>query len=712
MATLNPHTSQPFSTAYHVMRMQARALPVSQHIPQLLEAIRNNQVTVIIGETGSGKSTQVPKHILESLFDMFKGKVCLTQPRRLAAQSVARRIAEEMDVQLGTFVGLRHRDHDSTSNITHLEVNTDGTTVAMAKADPDMSDFGFVIIDEAHEHSLSADILLGHLKQLLNTRVDLRLIVMSATIDPTLFTNFFPQCVVEKVSGRQHKVTVNYLEQPPSDLIDEIIDTILFVHNTQVPGDILVFCSGKGEISKVIAGVKKAEKRFARKDMGPLTCYPLHSSLSASDQNIAINALPPSSLNGKHGRKVIVATNSAETSLTIDGIVHIIDSCKSKLEIWNPSTESWKLIEQPVSKASVLHRIGRAGRTCKGMAWLMCTERGYHEGLVEHSVPQVMQGDLLSECLTILKLGHDPLTFDYIVPPVPETMQKAMELLHLLRATDCSNRILERGKNLAAIPTNVYAALTMLQSPEYGCSDEIITIMAMIEATDGGSGLYLHARERDERANLNRIKRSFQHASGDHVTLLNIYMEWRAACHKKEEREFLERNMLQGSALRSADQTRLHYLAALKKIAGWKHCWVPRDEPSNYSYILQALAAGYYLQVAKRDPRWPYGYQLVRSGMNVSLPKDTGLDRLDDHTEWVIYNQCFNDPSQGMILKVVSGITPEVMVAAEPDYWWHVEFLPEGHIKEGPAQVLSNMKGSSEDVRTVEMPAPGSSVRA
>lgn len=350
--------------------------------------------------------------------------------------------------------------------------------------------------------------------------------------------------------------------------------------------------------------------------------------------------------------------------------------------------------------------MGRAGRTCEGMAWLMCTERGYHEGLVEHSVPQVMEGDMLNECLTILKLGHDPLTFDYIVRPASGTIRKALEILHLLYATDRSNRTSSHGQRMAAIPTDVYAASALLQSPKFGSSDEIITIMAMIEATDGGNSLFIHA----ERANLNRIKSRFQHASGDHITLFNIYMEWRAACCKMEERKFLEKHMLQRSALSSADQLRLHYLAALKKIDGWKHCSLRLDNPSYYTRILQALAAGYYLKVAKRNGRSSKEYQLVRSGMDVSLTGNTHLGWPDEHSDWVIYNRCFHDPRQGNILNVVSGIAPEIMVAAQPDYWWHLEFLPEGRMKEDLMQVLSNVKGSFEDVKFVPKPVSKDSI--
>jgi pre-mRNA-splicing factor ATP-dependent RNA helicase DHX15/PRP43 len=613
-----------------------------------------------------------------------------------------------MEVRLGGVVGLRHREKKLTNMWTHLEVHSDGeqrpfsilhssislhhigTTLALAKADPTMDSFGVIIIDEAHEHSRDADILLGHLKVLLNERENLKVVVMSASLDTALFINYLPHAAVEEVRGRQHKVHVNYLEQPSSDLIADIIGTILYVHCTQMPGDILVFVTGKDEIDKVINGVE----RLARKDMGLLTLCSLHDSHSMKDQNIAIDPHQPQTRHGNLGRKVIVSTNSAETSLTIEGVTHVIDSCRAKVNAWDPYTESFALINQPISKASVLHRKGRAGRTYEGMAWLMCTERGFHEDLVEHSVPQVLQGDMLSECLTIIKLGHDPITFDFIIPPAPETIVRALGLLRQLGAIDVEGRLSLRGQGLAAIPTDVYAAMTLLESPRFGCSDEILSILAMADATDGGSHLFQRAYSRKEHKKRREIKDKFQHPSGDHITLFNIYMAWREACHqrkKKKQDKFLRENMLLKSALEKADGLRLHYLEAMNKITGWNHCRLQNNNLHYYTKILEALAAGHYLHAAKRIPS-SKRYELVRSGMNVVLSEHTNLGDQNKHNEWVIYNDCFNNGTNKK-LRVVSSVTPELLVAAQPQYWWDIEFLPQGHISDGLLQTLSDIIG-------------------
>lgn len=582
-----------------------------------------------------------------------------------------------------------------------------GITVALAKADPMMESFGVLIVDEAYEHSADADILLGHFKDLLSARPELKIVVMSAAIDKTLFRNYLPQAVVEEVSGRRYKVTVNYQSQPPADLIAEIINNIFYVHLTQIPGDILVFVTGKWEIRQVIEGAKAAfsDGRFDVESMGPLKFYPFHGDIPVSRQTKAINAPQPQHRDGKLGRKVIVSTNSAETSLTIEGITHVIDSCKEKVNMWNPHTESWRLLEQPVSKASVLHRKGRAGRTSEGMAWLMCTERGYQEDLIEYSVPHFLQGDMLKECLTIMKLGHNPATFDYIMAPAPETVVKTLEILQQLGAIDHNGKLLSRGEELTAIPTNVFAALTILESPEFGCSDEVLSVLAMVEATSSGGSAFARGHGPEDDDKIRKSKQYFQHPSGDHLTLFNIYMAWRAACHKGEtdQKAFLNKYMLDGTVLSSADGFRVHYLKSMKRIEFWSHCELRKDDPNYYTRILQALAAEHFLHAAKHDSESQSNeYQLVRSGMDVTLSEKTTLFHSRKQDEWVIYNDC-SDNGTHKTLRVVSTIKPQLLVAAQPEYWWDAEFLPEGHIKEGLLQTLADMIGSS-DLRPAGMP--------
>ncbi|THX57600.1 pre-mRNA-splicing factor ATP-dependent RNA helicase PRP43 [Aureobasidium pullulans] len=701
--SINPHTGKPFSASYEAIRRQARALPVAQHMPRLLSAIRNNPVTIIVGETGSGKSTQVPKHVVDDLSDMLNGKVvCLTQPRRLAAQSVAERIAIEMDVPMGSAVGLKYRGHDTTGPHTRLEVNTDGTAVAMAKVDKMMSRFGVVIIDEAHQHSVPTDLLLGLLKDLLRRRKDLKVVIMSATIDTDLFRNYFPQSVVETVSGRQYPVTVNFLREPSRNLIADIIEMVFFIHHTSIVGDILVFVSGVREITKIITGIEKGLLGERFQGMLPLECLPLHSKLPVEDQDLAVHSLAPMGRSAL-GRKVIVSTNIAETSITIERTTHVVDSCKAKSNIWDPTTESRSLREQPVSKADFLQRKGRAGRTQEGMAWPMCTERGFHEDLVDNAIPPIAQADMMSETLSLLALGKSPVNFDFIVPPASETIVTALEDLYQLGALELNAKLSPRGTQLARIPIDVQSALTILVAPKFGCADEIITIFAMIEASVGGSHLFKPARGKEQNERLADIKRSFQHASGDHITLFHIYLSWREACKNKTESEWLYNNMLLGEVLRNVDRTRKQLRSIMYKVPGWEMCDMRMDHPGYYSTILQALAAGNFLRIAKRDPH-SGAYQVVRSGMNVALSKYTAVRPGSKLSQWVMYHECYDDPEKGKAIRLVSAIAPEVMVSSEEEYWWDVENFPEGHIRDGVLKALAVVSGHQQ-FRPAGMPA-------
>ncbi|KAL9106818.1 MAG: hypothetical protein Q9227_008240 [Pyrenula ochraceoflavens] len=335
---MNPFTKKAYSANFFTLRDAAKLLPVSQNLPELLSTIDQHNVVVLVGEAGSGKTTQLPKAILQA--DAARQtptgvKLALTQNRRLAAQLVADRIAEEMDVPLGEAVGLRYRGRDLRKSTTRLEVVTDGTLLAAARSDKTLNAYGVIIIDEAHQHTCATDLLLGLLKELAETRKqDLKIIIMSATIDADLFTNFFPGSVCATVSGREHKVDVRYLEKQPTRVRDAIVDTIVYVHLTQQSGNILVFASGVREIHEIISGVQNAIKnRFERKDMGPLSYWPLYAQLPADEQDNAVESVAPAPSNGKPGRKLIVATNIAETSITLTGVTHVIDSCRVKSKV-------------------------------------------------------------------------------------------------------------------------------------------------------------------------------------------------------------------------------------------------------------------------------------------------------------------------------------------------------------------------------------------
>jgi len=321
---------------------------------------------------------------------------------------------------------------------------------------------------------------------------------------------------------------------------------------------------------------------------------------------------------------------------------------------------------------------------------------------------------MLNESLTVLQLKDSPLEFDFIAPLAPESIVLALDILQKLGAVDSNGTLLPRGRQMTSIPTDVYGAATIIQSTEHGCSDEIITMLSMMDASSCGSHLWLRARGKQENKKIDKAKGYFSHPSGQHITLLHIYRQWRAARKCKDEAWFLADIMLDGSVLDAAHNTRMHLLGVMTNLSKAntpdKTTWMPRemhpDSPIYHTRILQALAAGNFLRVAKRvSSAFPRKYQLVRSSMNVSLDPNVQLGQANEHNEWVFYTECYEDRRHGKMIRGVSSITPEIMVAAQAEYWWDAQFVPEGHIKEGLLQVLARMMGS-DVLRPQGMPAP------
>ena len=546
--------------------------------------------------------------------------------------------------------------------------------------------------------------LLGLLKELATKRYDdLKIIILSATTDAGSFLKFFPGSVLETVSGGEHKVLVQYLAEPPDE--NTIVEIILQVHLIGQTGNILVFVSGVGEMMRIIRQVEKAlsgnKARFGAHEIGPLTCWPLHAALSLEAQDDAIDSVPPAPRGELIGRKLLVSTNIAETPFTLTGVTHVIDSCKVKSKIWNPCDESWCLRELWVSKAVARQRAGRAGRTREGNVYRMCTEGGFHEALMEHSVPAIKEGDMLTECLNIFKMGRSPLTFPYIVAPATETIGKALSILFQLGLVDARGQDLTaRGQDIARLPVDVYSAVVLLESPEYGCSDEMLSLISMMEASDGGIDVFIKPSTQGEKAEIRRIRKTFCHVSGDHLTLFNIYMSWRQACNENTADDFVKKNKLNGGVLRTADRTRLQLFRMLISNEKWELLYMDSSKPDYYLAMLKALAAGNYLRVAKRTEGRTY--ETVRHGVEVKLTDETDLSP-ESCNDWVIYNEYHSDGKR-KILRLVSAIAPEILVSVQPNYWCDVEFLPKGHIQDGLVKVIANMTGESEDFIRGGMP--------
>jgi len=329
----NPWTGQPYSAKYQQLLSKRQQLPVYAFKSELEQKVADNQIVIVEGETGSGKTTQIPQFLLPMLAVPGQKAVACTQPRRVAAISIAKRVAEEMDVDIGQQVGYTIRFEDFTSSDTILRFMTDGMLLREAMTDPNLNRYSCIVLDEAHERTLSTDVLMGLLKEVLLRRADLKLVVMSATLDAAKFQAYFRNAPLLKVPGRTFDVEVFYTPEPENNYVEAAVRTVVEIHKCEGRGDILLFLTGEEEIEQACREIR-AETDVLDASFGPVVVYPLYSTLPPKMQQDIFNEAPkPRTPGGPPGRKIVVSTNIAETSLTIDGIVFVVDPGFSKQKV-------------------------------------------------------------------------------------------------------------------------------------------------------------------------------------------------------------------------------------------------------------------------------------------------------------------------------------------------------------------------------------------
>jgi pre-mRNA-splicing factor ATP-dependent RNA helicase DHX15/PRP43 len=418
----NYFTSKPFSQKYKDILVKRRMLPVHKQRAEFLDLLHNNQFIVLVGETGSGKTTQIPQFLLFDEQPQIKNRqIACTQPRRVAATSVAQRVADEMDVVLGQEVGYSIRFEDVTSEKTLLKYMTDGMLLREAMTDPLLNRYSAIILDEAHDRTLATDILMGLLKEICEKRKDLKVIVMSATLDAEKFQNYFNNAPLMAVPGRTFPVEIYYTPAPEKNYVEAAIRTALQIHACEDPGDVLLFLTGEEEIEESCRKIRLEGDKMFRSNpnvVGELKVLPLYSSLPPHQQQRIFEEAPKARGNGPPGRKIIVSTNIAETSLTIDGIVYVIDPGFSKQKVYNPRARVESLLVSSISKASAQQRSGRAGRTRPGKCYRLYTEKSFLEDLQESTYPEILRSNLASTVLQLKKVGIDDLVhFDFMDAP-------------------------------------------------------------------------------------------------------------------------------------------------------------------------------------------------------------------------------------------------------------------------------------------------------
>ncbi|KAI0667358.1 pre-mRNA-splicing factor ATP-dependent RNA helicase PRP43 [Trametes maxima] len=673
---VNPFTSKPHSPSYKKILNDRKKLPVFAQMKEFLKMFSENQIIVMVGETGSGKTTQIPQFVCYSDLPHPKGKmVACTQPRRVAAMSVAKRVADEMDVQLGKQVGYSIRFEDMTEpGTTFMKYMTDGMLLREAMNDHDLSRYSTIILDEAHERTLATDILMGLLKEIAKRRSDLKIVIMSATLDAKKFQKYFSltggnhSAPLFKVPGRTHPVEVFYTQEPEPDYVEAAIRTVLMIHRAEDPGDILLFLTGEEEIEDACRKIKLEADDLVNQDpdsVGPLICIPLYSSLPPQQQQRIFDAAPPSRVSGgPPGRKVVVSTNIAETSLTIDGIVYVVDPGFSKQKVYNPRIRVESLLVSPISKASAQQRAGRAGRTRPGKCFRLYTEKDFMSELEEQTHPEILRSNLANTVLELAKLGvNDLVHFDYVDAPAPETLMRALELLNYLAALDDDGKLTPLGAIMADFPLDPQMAKMLIVSPEFNCSNEILTIVAMLSVPN------VWLRPPSQRKEADAAKQMLTVPDGDHLTLMNVYNHY---MNNKMDKNWCWNNYLSARALQQAENVRSQLERTMER---YEIALVTtEDERRLHTNVRRALVCGFFMQVAHKEGD-KNGYVTVKDNQAVGLHPSCGLD---SSPEWVMFNEFVLTTKP--YIRTVSEVKPEWLLEYAAAYY-DLSTLPDGETK-------------------------------
>ncbi|XP_075486102.1 putative pre-mRNA-splicing factor ATP-dependent RNA helicase DEAH5 [Primulina tabacum] len=621
------------------LQEQRQSLPIYNLKSELVQAVHDNQVLVVIGETGSGKSTQVPQYLADAGYTT-NGRICCTQPRRMAAISVAKRVAEEFGCRIGEEVGYAIRFEDCTGPETLIKYMTDGMLLREILNDADLSQYSVIILDEAHERTIHTDVLFGLLKQLLRRRTDLRLIVTSATLDADKFSGYFFDCNIFTIPGRNFPVEILYTKQQESDYLEASLITVMQIHLSEPEGDILLFLTGQEEIDHACQCLYERMKSLGKK-VPELIILPVYGVLPSEMQSRIFEPTPP----GK--RKVVVATNIAEASLTVDGIVYVIDPGFAKQNVYNPQQGLDSLVITPISQASAKQRAGRAGRTGPGKCYRLYTQSAFHSEMSPVSIPEIQRINLGMTTLTMKAMGiNDLLSFDFMDPPSPQALIYALKQLYRLGALEEEGLLTKLGRRMAEFPLDPPLSKMLLASVDLGCSDEVLTIISMIQT----GNIFYRPMEKQSQADQKRAK--FFQPEGDHLTLLAVYEAWK---EKNFSGPWCFENFVQSRSLRRAQDVRKQLLSIMDKL---KLDVVSAGK--NFTKIRKAIAAGFFFHAARKDPQ--EGYRTLVDNQPVYLhPSSAVFQRQPD---WVIYHEMVMTTK--VYIHDVTAISPEWLVELAP----------------------------------------------
>jgi ATP-dependent helicase HrpA len=615
------------SRASHAPRITyPEELPIFARRKDILNAIKENQVVIISGETGSGKSTQIPKMCLEAGRGVT-GRIGCTQPRRIAASTISRRIAEELGEDLGKSVGYKIRFQDKTPRSAYIKVMTDGMLLAETQGDPFLYEYDTLIIDEAHERSLNIDFILGIVRNLLPERPELKVIVTSATLDTQKFSEAFNNAPVIEVSGRLFPVEVEYMPMDP-DLEDEgeityvdlAVDTTDKLHSRGASGDILIFMPTEQDILETC-------ERLEGRGYPGVAILPLFARLPSSRQGMIYSV---------HGPKIVVATNVAETSLTIPGIRYVIDTGLARIAQYLPRTRTNSLPVSPISRSSADQRKGRCGRVRNGVCIRLYSREDYEER-PQFTPPEILRSSLAEVILRMidLKMG-DPLSFPFIDPPNPRSVKDGFDLLKELGAIEDSGEeplLTEKGRLMARMPLDPRISRMMLEAANEGYMEETAVIAAALTVQD--------PRERpvEKAARADQVHAPFKDQDSDFLSFLNIWnryhREWEGLKSQSRMRKFCNAHFLSFTRMREWIYTHDQIMTIMGRLELHARATAPgKDAADRYAGIHRPILSGFLSNIAVIKEKGIY--QATRGREVMIFPGSTLFKK---NADWIVASE-------------------------------------------------------------------------
>ncbi|XP_046557387.1 LOW QUALITY PROTEIN: ATP-dependent RNA helicase DEAH12, chloroplastic-like [Haliotis rubra] len=632
------------------------ALPMYARRNDIIKTVQDNQVCVILGETGSGKSTQMTQYLHQAGFSKDGFIVC-TQPRKVAARSLATHVASELVTNVGNVVGYKVGMRSKCGGATKILYMTDHCLLNECLKDPTLSAYSCVIVDEAHERSIYTDLLLGMLKTCLKQRRDLRAIITSATIDPDVFVRYFGDCPVLRVSGRMFPVEVEYLAESDGgkssdNYQKEAVNKAVYVHTKDPPGDILVFVISPLE-------TEKCSEDFSSRLQGrtDFKCLVLHGQIQPDEQQLVFQATPPGI------RKIVFATNSAETSITIPGIKYVIDTGLAKEKRYDPRRNMSTLSVVLISRSSADQRKGRAGRTGPGKCYRLYSEETYRE-MEAVSLPEILKVHLGQAMLKLTELGINPLEYEFVQSPGQSAIATAMTTLEELGAVK-DNKITEEGKELAKLPVEPRLGLII----QKGRSEDVLfdaVVLAVV--SNVGSFIFFRGGADNDKKKADKLKIQFCHNGGDSLTLLNVYREWDKE-PEKQKNKWCFANSLNSKSLRIARETVNEVMALLKKEAKGKVTHEFKDPQEADGKLQRILFDSFTSNICHSLGLAKAGYYAPRLDQQVHAHPSSVLYPLNLVPEWLVFEQSMKTSKD-----FITGLTPV-------DESWVVEAIESGRLK-------------------------------